>query len=33
MREVVMVIGESAEFDHVRMLPQTALLFHEVRTV
>lgn len=32
-RSVGMVIGESAEFDHVRMLPQIALQFHDVGTV
>jgi hypothetical protein len=33
MREVGMVIGESAELDHVGKMPQTVLQFHDVRTV
>ncbi len=33
MYEFGMVIGESAEFDHVRVLPQTALQFHDVPAV
>src|SRR6056297_359144 len=33
IREVWMVVGESSEFDHVRMLPQTSRHFYDDRTV